>query len=62
MNGKMEKVTKFKYLGQITHLKDITKEEIYPRIRAAWNCSAHTHTQKEKYFNINNSPYHSKNK
>ena len=29
-----EKVTKFKYLGQTTHLKDSTKE-IYVRIRAA---------------------------
>ena len=35
---KIEKVTEFKYLGQITHLKDTTKEEIYARIRAAWSC------------------------
>ena len=35
---KIEKVTEFKYLGQTTHLKDTTKEEIYARIRAAWNC------------------------
>ena len=34
----MEKVTEFKYLGQSTHLKDTTKEEIYARIRAAWSC------------------------
>ena len=33
---KIEKVTEFKYLGQNTHLKDTTKEEIYARIRAAW--------------------------
>ena len=31
-------VTEFKYLGQTTHLKDTTKEEIYARIRAAWSC------------------------
>ena len=35
---KIEKVTEFKYLGQTTHLKDTTKEEIYARIRAAWSC------------------------
>ena len=35
---KMETVTKFKYLGQTTHLKDTTKEEIYARIKAAWSC------------------------
>ena len=35
---KMEKVTEFKYLRQITHLKDTTKEEIYARMRAAWSC------------------------
>ena len=35
---KIEKVTEFKYLGQTAHLKDTTKEEIYARIRAAWNC------------------------
>ena len=34
---KIEKVTEFKYLGQTTHLKDTTKEEIYARIRAAWS-------------------------
>ena len=33
--GKIEKVTEFKYLGQTTHPKDTTKEEIYARIRAA---------------------------
>ena len=32
---KIEKVTEFKYLGQTTHLKDTTKEEIYASIRAA---------------------------
>ena len=35
---KIVKVAKFKYLGQTTHLKDTTKEEIYARIRAAWRC------------------------
>ena len=35
---KIEKVTEFRYLGQTTHLKDTTKEEIYARIRAAWSC------------------------
>ena len=35
---KIEYVTEFKYLGQTTHLKDTTKEEIYARIRAAWSC------------------------
>ena len=34
----IEKVTEFKYLGQTTHLKDTTKEEIYARIRAVWSC------------------------
>ena len=32
---KIQKLTEFKYLGQRTHLKDTTKEEIYARIRAA---------------------------
>ena len=31
-------MTEFKYLGQNTHLKDTTKEEIYARIRAARSC------------------------
>ena len=35
---KIEKVTEFKYLGQTTHLKNTTKEEIHARIRAAWSC------------------------
>ena len=35
---KIEKVTEFKYLGQNTHPKDSTKEEIYARIRAVWSC------------------------
>ena len=30
-------MTDFKYIGQTTHLKDTTKEEIYARIRAAWS-------------------------
>ena len=29
-----EKLAEFKYLGQTTHIKDTTKEEIYARIRA----------------------------
>ena len=35
---KIEKGTEFKYLGQNTHLKDTTKEEIYERITTAWSC------------------------
>ena len=35
---KIEKVTEFKCLGQTTHLKNIIKEVIYARIRAAWSC------------------------
>ena len=35
---KIENVTEFKYIGQTTHLKDPTKEEIYARIRAVWGC------------------------
>ena len=42
---KIEKVTEFKYLGQTTHLKDTTKEEIYARIRAAWSCFGEKKTQ-----------------
>ena len=34
----IEKVTEFKHLGQNTHLRDTTKEELYARIRAAWSC------------------------
>ena len=30
-------MTKFKYLGQTTHVKDTPKEEINARIRAAWS-------------------------
>ena len=55
---KIEKVSDFKYLGQTTHLKDTTKEEIYVRMRAAWSCFG----KKRKYFRINNSPFHLKNK
>ena len=36
--GKNERVTEFKYLGQTTHIKDTAKEEIYARIRADWSC------------------------
>ena len=56
---KIEKVTEFKYLGQNTHLKDATKEEIYARIRAAWSCFG---GKKTKYSKIDNSPFHLKNK
>ena len=35
---KIEKMTDFKYVGQTTHFKDTTKEEIYARIRAVWSC------------------------
>ena len=46
---KMEKVTEFKYLGQTTHLKDTTKEEIYARIRAEWSCfGKKKHTKNPK--------------
>ena len=55
---KIEKVTKFKYLGQTTHLKDTTKEEIYARIRAAWSCFGKK--PPRKYSRINNSPFHLK--
>ena len=54
----MKKVTEFKYLGQTTHLKDTTKEEIYARIRAAWSCFG----KIRKYSKVNNSPFHLKNK
>ena len=55
---KIEKVTEFKYLGQTTHLKDTTKEEIYARIRAAWSCFG----KNKEISRINNSPFHLKNK
>ena len=45
---KIEKVTEFKYLGQNTHLKDTTKEEIYARIRAAPSCFGKTKLQDRK--------------
>ena len=37
LSGQTWKVTKFEYLGQTTHLKDTTKEEICSRIKAAWS-------------------------
>ena len=40
-------MTEFKYLGQTTHLKDTTKEEIYARIRAAWSCFGTKKNNKE---------------
>ena len=57
---KIEKVTEFKYLGQTTHLKDTTKEEIYARIRAAWSCFGKKKPRKNS--RINNPPFHLKNK
>ena len=54
---KNEKVTEIKYLGQTTHLKDTTKEEIYARIREAWSC---LRKNIRKYSRINNSPFHLK--
>ena len=61
-------MTKIKYLGQTTHLKDTTKEEIYSRIRAAWSCFGEKKkpqrnrkkTTTKKYFKISYSPYDSK--
>ena len=35
---KIEEVTNYKYLGQMTYLKDTTKEEVTRRIRAGWSC------------------------
>ena len=35
INGKK---TEFKYLRQTIHPKDTTQEEIYARMRAAWDC------------------------
>ena len=55
---KLEKVTEFKYLGQTTHLKDTTKEEIYARIRAAQSCFGKKYPRK--YSKIDNSPLHLK--
>ena len=54
---KCEKVTKLKYLGQTTHLKDTTNKEIHARIRAAWSCFGKT----KKYLRIDNSLCYSKN-
>ena len=34
----IEKVEKYKYLGQTTYLRETTKEEIKCRIRAGWSC------------------------
>ena len=51
---KIEKVTEFKYLGQTTHLKDTTKEEIHARVRAAWICFG---KKTGKYSQID-SPFH----
>ena len=52
----MEKLTKIKYLGQTTQLKDTTKEESRAKIRAAWSCFGKTTTRK--YFKLDDSPYH----
>ena len=37
-NEEIEQVKDYKYLGQTTHLKDTTKEEVACRIRAGWSC------------------------
>ncbi|KAK3803056.1 hypothetical protein RRG08_027978 [Elysia crispata] len=37
-NEEIEKVNSYKYLGQTTHLKETTKEEVTCRIRAGWSC------------------------
>ena len=58
---KFEKVTEFKYLGQITHLKDTTKEGLCAKIRAAWNCFGKKNPTR-KYSKIDNSPFYLKNK
>ena len=57
---KIEKVTEFKYLGQNTHLKDTTKEEIYARIKAAWSCFGKK--KPKEISKINNYPFHFKKK
>ena len=49
-------MTEFKYIGESTHLKDTTREEIHVRIREAWSCFG----EKRKYSKINNSPFHLK--
>ena len=54
------KVTEFKYLGQTTHLKDTTKEEIYSRIREQRGTVLGK--KKKKNPKIDNSPFHLKNK
>ena len=58
---KIEKVTEFKYLGQTTHLKDTTKEEIYARSAESEQGGA-VLEKTRKYSKINNSPFHLKNK
>ena len=60
-------MTEFKYLGQTTHLKDTTNEEMYARIKAAWSCfgkkkKKKTHPKTRKYSKVDNSPFHSKDK
>ena len=58
----IEKVTEFKYLGQTTHPKDITKKEIYGRIRAAWSCFEKKKNKQKtrKCSKINYCPFHLK--
>ena len=53
----MKKMTEFKYLGQITHLKDTTKEYIYAKISAAWSCLKKKERKKRKYSKTDNSPF-----
>ena len=44
---KLKKVKEFKYLGQTTHPKDTTKEEICARIRAACSCFGKKKTPRQ---------------
>ena len=55
---KIEKVTDFKYLGQTTHLKNTTQEEIYARIRASWSSFGEKKARNDS--KIENSPFHFK--
>ena len=52
-----EKVTAFKYLGQTTHLKDTTKEEIYARMKAA---AGSCFRKNKKILQDRQLPFHSK--
>ena len=58
----MGKVTTFKYLGQTAHLKDkiLHKKKSMPGSKQSRAFSEKKQTRK--YFKIEKSPYHSKNK